>query len=173
MSTIETPPAVSTVYHVTRWRIATVACLIVMVFGFATGVSMYEQFKAQIGHLQTKLKDTAQIKYVAVLLDDQQAPALLVTFDPQDAALQLQRLNDVIEGSTQSLQLWAVPANGQARSLGVLPSNGKTLRLPASDQALADVMQLAISVEKKDSADLQDAPSLPYLFTGALVQKAI
>ena len=155
------------------WRAAAIFFAVLLALAGTASWSMFEVLKAQIAHLQTRIQAVPQIRYLAVLTDEQHAPAMLVTLDPLDGALQLQRLNDVIEGSTQSLQLWAVPANGQARSLGVLPSNGKTLRLPANDQALADVAQLAISVEKKDGADSPSAPRLPYLFTGALVQKAI
>src|SRR5664279_4007574 len=111
------------------WRAATVVCLLVMTIAAATGVSMFEQFTAQIQHLQTKLQNIGQIKYISVLMDDQQAPALLVTQDPQDGALQIQRLNDVAEGREDSMQLWAVTPNGKARSLGVFQSSGKTLRL--------------------------------------------
>ena len=134
---------------------------------------MFEQFKAQIEHLQTKLQNTSQIKYIAVLLDGKQTPALLVTLDPLDGALQLQRLNSVAEGREDSLQLWALPAAGKPRSLGVLTSSSKTLRLPANDKTLADVPQLAISVESKGGAAPGGEPSLPYLFQGAVVHKAL
>jgi anti-sigma-K factor RskA len=155
------------------WRAATILCLLVLAIASATGVSMFEQFTAEIRSLQTKLKNTAQIKYIAVLLDGQQAPAMLVTFDPQDEALQIQRLNSVAEGRDDSMQLWALPANGKPRSLGVLESTGKTLRLAANDKTLDDVTQLAISVENKGGVTQNTGPRLPYLFTGTVVQKAL
>ena len=170
---MQTTPPVQPPCHATRWRVATVVCLLVIAFGAATGMSMFEQFKAQVRHLQTKLQGTAQIKYIAVLLDAKQAPAMLVTLDPQDGALQIQRLNSVAEGREDSMQLWALPASGQPRSLGVLESKGKTLRLAASDATLADVGQLAISVENKGGVAQSTGPSLPYLFIGAVVQKAL
>jgi anti-sigma-K factor RskA len=169
----DTTPLVQPPCHATRWRIATVACLVVMAIALATGVSMYEQFSAQIHHLQGKLKDVQQIKYIAVLLDQNQAPAMLVTLDPLDGALQLQRLNSVAEGREDSLQLWALPAQGKPRSLGVLGGSGKTLRLPAVESTLADVPRLAISVEAKGGAEEGAAPRLPFLFEGAVVQKAL
>lgn len=168
--TIQPQPPIT---HGSWWRAATIVCLLLMAIATATGVSMYEQFKAQINHLQTKLQDTAQIKYIAVLLDDNHAPAMLVTLDPQDAALQIQRLNSVAEGREDSMQLWALPANGKPRSLGVLGSAGKTLRLAASINILDDVPQLAISVESKGGAAESSGPRLPYLFKGAVVQKAL
>lgn len=159
--------------HAMRWRAATIACLLVIAIAIATGVSMFEQFTIQIHHLQSKLQSTAQIKYIAVLVDDQQAPAMLVTLDPQDGALQIQRLNSVAEGREDSMQLWALPASGQPRSLGVLTSAGKTLRMPANDTTLADVRHLAISVENKGGTEQNTGPRLPYLFIGAVVQKAL
>jgi|GEM_PF-363189 len=169
----ETSPARPPISPASWWRAATIVCLLLMATATATGVSMYEQFKAQIQHLQTKLQSTAQIKYIAVLLDDSQAPALLVTLDPQDGALQLQRLNSVTEGREDSMQLWALPASGDPHSLGVLESSGKTLRLGANDKTLADVPQLAISVENKGGVAQGKGPRLPYLFKGAVVQKAL
>lgn len=169
----ETTQPLPPISHAAWWRAATIVCLLVMAIASATGVSMFEQFTAQIQHLQTKLKNTAQIKYIAVLLDGRQAPAMLVTLDPQDDALQIQRLNSVAEGRDDSMQLWALPANGKPRSLGVLESTGKTLRLAADDKTLTDVPQLAISVENKGGVAQSSGPSLPYLFTGAVVQKAL
>lgn len=168
-----TSPSRPPISHAAWWRAATIACLLVMAFATATGVSMYEQFTAQINQLQGKLQNIAQIKYIAVLLDEQQAPALLVTLDPQDNALQVQRLNSVSEGREDTMQLWALPANGKPRSLGILPSAGKTLRLAANEKSLIDVQQLAISVESKGGIAENAAPRLPYLFKGAVVQKAL
>lgn len=169
----DNPPPQTPPCHATRWRAATIACLLVLALGATAGMSMFEQFKAQVAHLQGKLRTTAQIRYIAVLLDEQRTPALLVTFDPQDRALQLQRLNSVKEGREDSLQLWALTTNGAPVSLGVLESSGKTLRLAASDTTLTDVQQLAISVENKGGAGAGQGPRLPYLFSGPVVQKAL
>ena len=43
---------------------------------------------------------------------------MLVTLDPQEGALQIQRLNSVLEGREESMQLWALPAGGKPQSLG-------------------------------------------------------
>lgn len=169
----ETRPTPPPPCHATRWRAATVACLLVMAIAAATGVSMFEQFKAQMAHLQDKLQGTAQIKYLAVLLDADHAPAMLITFDPQDGTVQIQRLNSVKEGREDTLQLWALPASGTPHSLGILGSTGKTLQLPVSETTLAEAQQLAISVENKGGTAPDAGPRLPYLFSGAVVQKAL
>ena len=156
------------------WRAAAILCLVLLAVALATGVSMMEQFKAQIQHVQGQLKETAQIKYIAVLNDDKQAPAMLVTMALQDNVLQIQRLNAVSEGREDSMQLWAMRPGATAPvSLGVVQSKAATLRLPAAADVLNGVTQLAISVEEKGGVEANKGPRLPYLFQGALVQKAL
>ena len=155
------------------WRAATIFCLLLLLLGTTAGWSMFEQFKAQVGDLQQKVQQTAQLQYVAVLLDDKGEPALLLTQVSGASDLQLQRLNAVVEGSEDSLELWALPEGGAARSLGVLSPKLKTLRLGASAQTLAAEPRLGISVEKKGGAIDGRAPRLPYLFTGTVIRKAL
>jgi anti-sigma-K factor RskA len=155
------------------WRAATYALLVVLAILWASGFSLMAQFTAQVQHLQDQAAHTAHIRYVAVLLDDKAQPALLVTLDPQDQALQLQRLNAVQEGREDTMQLWALRAGTAPVSLGVLPSKVATLRLPVAMDALDGTTQLAISVEDKGGVDASKGPRLPYLFQGALVQKAL
>jgi anti-sigma-K factor RskA len=155
------------------WRAATIFCLLLLAIAATAGVSMFEQFTAQIRDLQQKVQQTAQLQYVAVLLDDAGAPALLLTQVSGESALQLQRLNAVVEGGEDTMQLWALPENGPARSLGVLAPKLKTLRLSVSEQALAGVPKLAISVENKGGVTQAQGPRLPYLFSGSVIRKAL
>jgi len=134
---------------------------------------MFQQFKAQMEHLQAKMKNLPQIKYVSVLVDDKNAPAQLITFDPLDNFVQIQRVNDIKEGPNDSMQLWAIPTAGKPRSLGVVAPQIKTAQLPATSKMLADITQLAISVENKGGVETGKEPRLPYLFKGALIQKAM
>jgi anti-sigma-K factor RskA len=155
------------------WRAAAYLLVIVLSIGVTFTFSMYEVFKAQITHLQGKLQTLPQIQFVAVLTDDQSAPAMLITLDPQEKALQIQRLNAVTEGREDTMQLWALGASGKPESLGVLEGKGKTPRLPTSSKLLQGVTQLAISVEDKGGVPDSKGPRLPYLFKGPLVQKAL
>lgn len=155
------------------WLAISVALALVLLVGAATMASMYEQLKAQIVHLQERLAVTPQVRYVSVLLDAQELPALLVTMDPQAGVLQVQRLNEVKEGREDSMQLWALAGNKPPRSLGVIQSKFKTLQLPAKEAALEGVTQLAISVEDKGGVPELVGPRLPYLFQGWLIQKAL
>jgi anti-sigma-K factor RskA len=170
---VEATPQVSPRVVSSWWRSATYACLVVLSIGIATGMSMFEQFKAQIEHVQGKLKDTAQVKYIAVLMDDKQAPAMLVTMALQDNALQVQRLNAVTEGREDTMQLWALSDGDPARSLGVLESKGKTLRLTATERDFASATSIGVSVEDKGGVTQAKGPRLPYLFKGPVVQKAL
>jgi anti-sigma-K factor RskA len=155
------------------WRALAYALLLALLLGAATTVSLYEQLKAQIGHLQARVAQAPQVRFVAVLLDEQQAPAMLVTMDPQAGALQLQRLNDVTEGREDSMQLWVLSPGQPPRSLGVVTSKFKTLQISAPATALEGVRELAISVEDKGGVPESQGPRLPWLFKGWLVQKAL
>jgi anti-sigma-K factor RskA len=134
---------------------------------------MFEQFTAQVLDLQQKVQRTAQLQYVAVLLDEKNEPAILVTQVSGESALQLQRLKAVVEGGDDSMQLWAVPAQGPARSIGVMAAKLKTLRLPADEHTLTDVPRLAISVENRGGVADAQGPRLPYLFSGTVIRKAL
>ncbi len=155
------------------WRTLAIVLLMVLLLGGAASVSMFEQFRVQIRHLQGQLQQQPQMRHVAVLLDEQQHPALLVTLDSASPELHLQRLNEVREGREDTMQLWALQDGHPPRSLGTLSSKLKTLQLPVDHSALDGVTQLAISVENKGGVPEAQGPRLPYLFTGWLVQKAL
>lgn len=169
-----TPPTPTPARHVSPWWRALAIFLLLLGFiGGMASLSMFEQFQAQLRHLQSQLLQQPHIGHLAVLLDEQHQPALLVTHDPTRATLQLQRLNNVREGSAESLQLWAVSADGQPRSLGLLLPKQTTQQLPATAAVLANVAQLAVSVERRDSPEPAQTPQQPYLFSGTWLQKAL
>jgi anti-sigma-K factor RskA len=155
------------------WRAATIFCLLLLAIGLAAGMSMFEQFTAQVRDLQQKVQKTAQLQYVSVLLDDKGKPGMLVTLNADEGTLQLQRLNALAEGREDTMQLWALPEQGSARSLGIVQSSIKTPRVAAGEAALAGAVSLAISVEAKGGVAESQGPRLPYLFTGVLVRKAL
>ena len=175
MSTTDTPaPAAPPDRRVSPWwRVLSVVLLIALLLAWATSASMFEQLKAQIHHLQHRLTEQPQVTHVAVLLDAQGQPAMLATFTAGDNKLQLQRLNAVKEGREDSMQVWAVGPNGQPQSLGVIESRYKTLQMPVLASDLRGMVELGISAEKKGGVTHGSPPSLPWLFKGWLVQKAI
>ncbi len=168
MTTPPSPRRVST-----WWRALAIALMLVLMLGAATTLSLFEQFRAHIGHLQAKVAEAPQMRHVAVLLDAEQRPAMLATLDTSAQVWQLQRLNEVREGREDSMQLWALQEGQAPRSLGVIQSKFRTLQLPAPTLDWAAFSELAISVEDKGGVDESQGPRLPWLFRGWLVQKAL
>ncbi|MEN9888345.1 MAG: hypothetical protein RL559_382 [Pseudomonadota bacterium] len=159
---------------VSRWWLAlSIFLAIVLALAWATGASMYAQFRAQIVHLEQKLQKQPQVREIAVLLDAQQQAALLVTHDPTTPTLQLQRLNSVREGREDSLQLWALRQGQAPRSLGVVSSGQQTPQLTVAPTDLQGVQALAISVENKGGVPEAQGPRLPWLWQGTLVTRAL
>ncbi|MEY4979466.1 MAG: hypothetical protein RLZZ352_1736 [Pseudomonadota bacterium] len=155
------------------WRALAIFLLLVLLLGWAAADSMLTQLKAQIQHAQARLVDVPQIRQVAVLLDKDQRPAMLLTYNPKEAALLVQRLNEVKEGREDSMQVWALAGDAPPRSLGVIESKYKTLQMPVPEAALQGVTEIGISAENKGGVPAGAAPSLPWLFKGWLVVKSI
>jgi anti-sigma-K factor RskA len=111
--------------------------------------------------------------YVAVLSDPKtQKPVLLVTAARTSAELQIKRLDPGIQVSDRDLELWALPAGGKPKSLGVVPAGERSLiRLAAlADKTLSDVPTLAISLEPKGGSTT-GAPTGPVLYSGPCVKQ--
>jgi len=123
-------------------------------------------------HLYQELRDAPAVRYVAVLADDKAAAAMLVTFDPKNRQLLLQRIGGFREAQNKSLQLWALPPGGAApRSLGVIDS-GPAIRLTALESQLRAVPALAVSLEPKGGVPGEGGPTGPVLFKGALIERS-
>ena len=116
---------------------------------------------------------TRPVQYISVLADDAAAPSMLVTFDPRDGQLTLQRLGNYREDPDRSLQLWALPPGRIPQSLGVLDPSGAGTRLPVDAQALRQAPALAISLEPKGGVPGDRGPTGPVLFKGPLVEKTL
>lgn len=155
------------------WRALSIFLSLVLLIAWAFSASMYEQLKAQIHHLEVKLVEIPQVREIAVLLDDAQAPAMLLTYGSKDQTLQVQRLNDVKEGREQSLHVWAIADGDKPRLLGVLTDRYKTQQLNVPTPALEGAQAIGVSVENKDRGPRDGQPRQPWLFKGWLVQKAI
>lgn len=154
------------------WRGATAAGALATVLAVVTAVGLRDELGAEIGSLQAQLATVPTVAYVAVLNDDSASPSMLVTFDPNNRRLTLQRVGDFQEAADQSLQLWALPPSGAPRSLGVL-SQERLLRLAAAQSDVREVPTLAISLEPKGGVPSETGPTGPVLFKGALIQKML
>jgi anti-sigma-K factor RskA len=137
-----------------------------------TTVGLRDRLGAQIDELQARLSSQPQIEYVAVLNDDQASASMLVTFDPKNRKLTLQRVGGYQEAADKSLQLWALPPGSKPRSLGVLTPE-RLLQLAAGEQDVREVPALAISLEPKGGVPSETGPTGPVLFKGALIQKML
>lgn len=122
--------------------------------------------------LNDQLQTLPRVSYVAVLADEQSAASMLVTFDPLQRKLTLQRVGGYQEASNKSLQLWALPPGKGPQSLGVL-SHEKLLRLTVSEAQVNAVPTLAISLEPQGGVPSEHGPTGPVLFKGALIQKSL
>ncbi len=154
------------------WRGAAAAGALATAFVVVTGLNLRDQMGGEIQQLQAKLQATPQIDYVAVLADDKSAASMLVTFDPKNNKLTLQRVGGYQEADDRSLQLWALPPSGGPKSLGVL-GRDKLLRLTAGEADVRQVPTLAISLEPKGGVPSETGPTGPVLFSGALIQKML
>lgn len=157
------------------WRGAAAAGALATLLAVVTGVSLQDQLEIrgkQVDVLSAQLKVAPKIEYVAVLLDPKSAESMLVTFDSKSQSLVLQRVGNYQEASDKSLQLWALPARGGPRSLGVLGGD-KVLRLATAEGDVRQVPTLAISLEPKGGVPSAGGPTGPVLFKGALIQKVI
>lgn len=154
------------------WRGATAAGALATVLAVVTAVGLRDQLGTEIGALQAKLDSVPTVEYVAVLNDDSASPSMLVTFDPNNRKLTLQRVGNFQESSDKSLQLWALPPSGAPRSLGVLNTE-RLLKLTAAQSDVREVPTLAISLEPKGGVPSETGPTGPVLFKGALIQKML
>lgn len=143
------------------WRGAAAAGALATVLAVVVGAGLREQ-----------LRSAPQVQYVAVLSDDRSAASMLVTFDPKNRQLTLQRVGAYREAPDRSLQLWALPPGGAPRSLGVLGPQ-QALHLAATPGELQAVPALAISLEPKGGVPSERGPTGPVLFHGPLIEKTL
>lgn len=168
------------------WRAGAVAAVAASVAAIALTLNLQgelEGSRAQIAQLQTQgrtlasrnaelvaqLQAQPDIRYVSVLHDDKATPTILALYDPKHGQLMLKRMVGFQEGPERSLQLWAVPAAGAPRSLGVLPEQD-VLRLPAGEQLVAQSPLLAITLEAKGGVPEGTPAQGPVLWKGAVLQ---
>ncbi len=116
-----------------------------------------------------KPAEMPNISYVATLTDDKAQTALLLTADREHHALDVRVITSAQIAADKSLQLWAVPASGKPRSLGVLADNRGRFNLPDSATG-ADVALLAVSLEPKGGSPDPNGPTGPILYKGNWVR---
>jgi anti-sigma-K factor RskA len=169
-----TPPT-GWLHRLGLWRGLSAAgalATVVLGVGLLSSQTQRAHLGTQLASVQQQLQNTPQISYVAVLADGQAAPSMLVTFDPKNKRLVLQRVGGYQEAGDRSLQLWALPPGQAPRSLGVL-GRDKLLQLTAAEGDVQQVPALAISLEPQGGVPSAGGPTGPVLFSGALIQKML
>lgn len=106
---------------------------------------------------------------VAVLAGQDAKPVLVATADRAGRILTVKAIAPVQPGADRALELWALPASGNPRSLGLIPATGLArlaLAAPAGT-ALQNVPALAVSLEPAGGSPT-GLPTGPVLYSGPL-----
>jgi anti-sigma-K factor RskA len=141
------------------WRGLTLA-------GFATAMAL-----AVV--LLTPRPETPIETLVVVLAGQDARPALLVSADRSGRTLTVKAIAPVPPVADRVLQLWALPEQGNPRSLGLIPATGAAssvmrLDLPASvGLALQNIPALAVSLEPQGGSPT-GLPTGPVLYSGPI-----
>ncbi len=108
---------------------------------------------------------------VVVLAGQDARPALVVSGERSGRILTIKALAAVQPSSDRALQLWALPGQGNPRSLGLLPLAGPGLvRVDLQEpigQALQNTPTLAVSLEPRGGSPT-GLPTGPVLYTGPI-----
>ena len=161
------------------WRGGAVAGALVAAVALSAGFNLSElngQLRGQVAtlsgdkqRLSAQLAAAPEIQYVAVLSDDKSSASMLVTFDPKNKRLLIKRVGGFQAQADKSLELWALPATGGPKSLGVLGSE-PVIRLTAAGSDVREVPTLAISLEPLGGAPKGGGPTGPVLLKGTLIE---
>lgn len=109
--------------------------------------------------------------YVATLNNDKAQTVALVTADAGRHQLLVKLINTQKLTPEQSLQLWAVPKQGNPVSMGVLAAeravNGQLVLSLPDKLSPKEIPLLAMSLEPKGGSRNPNGPSGPILYSGA------
>ena len=140
--------------------------------GFWRGLSLASSTLAAllVVVLLTRQFGEAPPSFVAMLADDKSQPVAVVTGNARTHSLTVKLVAPQDVAADRSLELWAVPREGNPRSLGLLAADGSiTLALPAN--ATPDTVPLlAVTLEPKGGSPKADGPTGPIVFKGAWVR---
>lgn len=112
--------------------------------------------------------------------DDVKSAATLVTTEQQPATqimahkdyLEVQPIAVTAPAPDQSLELWAIPADGTPTSLGLLPEDGKGIigLNPRQQESISKPVTLMVSSETKGGS-VSKQPTGPTVYQGALAAR--
>jgi anti-sigma-K factor RskA len=120
--------------------------------------------------IATRVLDAPQLDYVATLTDEKAQIALVLTGDSGRKTMTVRAVGAAPLASDKSLELWAVPKQGNPRSLGLLPDRGE-VKLALTPSAIGDdVAVLAVTLEPKGGSPNPNGPTGPILYKGNWVR---
>ncbi len=120
--------------------------------------------------ISTRTLQAPQLDYVATLTDEKSQTALVLTGDSGRKSMTVRLVGNAPVAGDKTLQLWAVPKQGNPRSLGILGDRGE-VRLALTQSAIdADVAMLAVSLEPKGGSPDPNGPTGPILYKGNWVR---
>jgi anti-sigma-K factor RskA len=121
--------------------------------------------------------ETPMETLVVVLAGQDARPALVASVDRSGRILTVKAVAPVLLAADRVLQLWALPEQGNPRSLGLIPASGAALGaglglvrldLPApAGQALQNIAALAVSLEPQGGSPT-GLPTGPVLYSGPI-----
>ena len=128
--------------------------------GFATAIAL-----ALV--LLSPPPEAPEARLVVVLAGQDAKPALIASAGRSGRMLTIKAVTPLSPGADRSLQLWALPATGNPRSLGLVPASGiARIALPVTlGSALENIPALAVSLEPRGGSPT-GLPTGPVLYSG-------
>jgi anti-sigma-K factor RskA len=120
--------------------------------------------------IATRTLEAPQLDYVATLTDEKAQTALVLTGDSSRKTRTVRAVGAAPVAGDKSLELWAVPKQGNPRSLGLLSDRGE-VKLALTAAAIGDdVAILAVTLEPKGGSPNPNGPTGPILYKGNWVR---
>ncbi len=120
--------------------------------------------------ISTRTLQAPQLDYVATLTDEKAQTALVLTGDSSHKIMTVRAVGATPVAADKSLELWAVPKQGNPRSLGLLSDRGE-VKLAMTQAAIGDdVAILAVTLEPKGGSPNPNGPTGPILYKGNWVR---
>ncbi|MYN37928.1 hypothetical protein GTP55_00920 [Duganella sp. FT109W] len=151
-------------------RPAPAGWLVSLTFWRSLGLASTAMAALLVVVIGTRVLDQPQLDYVATLTDAKSQTALVLTGDTHRKALTVRLVGNAPVASDKTLQLWAVPKQGNPRSLGLLADKGEVKLALGSNAVGDDVALLAVSLEPKGGSPDPNGPTGPILYKGAWVR---
>jgi anti-sigma-K factor RskA len=153
---------------ISRWRSVAAMGALATAASVLIGWQQYSQVRQANLQLVAAAAISPQLRYVAVLADEQSKASILITVDAKNNRVAIQRVGQFKESDEKSLQLWAIPKNGAPTSLSVLDAE-KLMRVNVANTLLDNSEILAVSLEAKGGVPSERGPVGPVLFKGQLL----